>query len=101
VSEPGTAPWRRAEASRLIAFGQGAALAAGGFGWLGSNGEVDVSQPCPLYINARMTYAFALAHLDGVTGADALAAAGLRALASRYADGANGGWINATGMYGE
>jgi sulfoquinovose isomerase len=100
VSEPGTAPWRRAEASRLIAFGRAAALAGGGFGWLGGNGEIDVSQPCPLYINARMTYAFALAHLDGVTGADALAAAGLQALASRYADGAHGGWFNGIDLAG-
>ena len=35
MSEPGTAPWRRAEASRLIAFGRAAALPDGGFGWLG------------------------------------------------------------------
>jgi mannose/cellobiose epimerase-like protein (N-acyl-D-glucosamine 2-epimerase family) len=100
VSEPGTAPWRRAEASRLIAFGQGAALAGGGFGWLGGNGRIDASQPCPLYINARMTYAFALAHLEGVTGADALAASGLQALASRYADGENGGWFDSIDLAG-
>ena len=86
AAEPGTAPWRRAEASRLIAFGRAAALAEGGFGWLGADGEIDVTRPCPLYINARMTYAFALAHLDGVAGADSLAASGLQALASRYAD---------------
>ncbi len=59
MSEPGTAPWRRAEASRLIAFGRAAALPDGGFGWLGVNGEIDVTQPCPLYVNARMTYVFA------------------------------------------
>ena len=52
VSEPGTAPWRRAEASRLIEFGRAAALADGGFGWLGANGEIDVTQPRPLYVNA-------------------------------------------------
>ena len=74
VSEPGTAPWRRAEASRLIEFGRAAALADGGFGWLGANGEIDVTQPRPLYVNARMTNVFALAHLDGVAGADSLAA---------------------------
>ena len=42
-SKPGTAPWRRAEASRLIAFGRAAALPDGGFGWLGVNGEIDVT----------------------------------------------------------
>ena len=76
MSEPGTAPWRRAEASRLIEFGRAAALPDGGFGWLGANGEIDVTQPCPLYVNSRMTYVFALAHLAGVAGADALAASG-------------------------
>ncbi len=100
TAPPGTAPWRRAEASRLIAFGQGAALAGGGFGWLGSNGEIDVAQPCPLYVNSRMTYAFALAHLDGVAGADALVASGLQALVSRYADGQNGGWFSGIDLSG-
>jgi mannose/cellobiose epimerase-like protein (N-acyl-D-glucosamine 2-epimerase family) len=93
VSEPGTAPWRRAEASRLIEFGRAAALPDGGFGWLDANGEIDVTQPRPLYINARMTYVFALAHLDGVAGADSLAASGIGALVSRYADDENGGWF--------
>ena len=101
MSEPGTAPWRRAEASRLIAFGRGAALAHGGFGWLGATGEIDPGQPCPLYINARMTHAFALAHLDGVAGADSLAASGLAALVNRYADAENGGWFSAIDLSGK
>jgi sulfoquinovose isomerase len=94
VSEPGTAPWRRVEAGRLIEFGRAAALADGGFGWLGVNGEIDVTQPRPLYVNARMTHVFALARLDGVTGADSLAASGLAALGSHYADAENGGWFS-------
>ena len=40
-----------------------------------------------------MTYVFALAHLTGVAGAGALAASGLDALASRYADREHGGWF--------
>src|SRR6204780_1907780 len=95
VSEPGTAPWRRVEADRLIAFGRGSALPDGGFGWLGDDGTVDPTQPCPLYINARMTHVFALAHLQGVAGTDSLAASGIAALGRRYADGANGGWFAA------
>ena len=100
MSEPGTAPWRRAEASRLITFARAAALAGGGFGWLDTRGRVDVTKPCPLYVNARMTHAFALAHLNGVTGADSLAASGLAALASRYADRENGGWFSAIDVSG-
>jgi sulfoquinovose isomerase len=101
MSEPGTAEWRRAEASRLITFGRGAALADGGFGWLGASGDIDVRRPCPLYVNARMTYVFALAHLGGVAGAESLAASGLRALVSRYADGDNGGWFASVDLSGQ
>jgi mannose/cellobiose epimerase-like protein (N-acyl-D-glucosamine 2-epimerase family) len=100
MSEPGTAPWRRAEASRLLTFGRGAELPDGGFGWLGDDGAVDPAQPCPLYINARMTHVFALAHLQGAAGADSLAASGIAAFASRYADTANGGWFTATDRCG-
>jgi mannose/cellobiose epimerase-like protein (N-acyl-D-glucosamine 2-epimerase family) len=94
MSEPGTEEWRRAEASRLIEFGRAAALADGGFGWLGANGEIDMTQPRPLWVNARMTHVFALAHLNGAAGADSLAASGLRALGNRYADAENGGWFS-------
>ena len=97
----GTASWRRAEASRLLAFGRGAELPDGGFGWLGDDGTVDPAQPCPLYINARMTHVFALAHLQGAAGADSLAASGIAAFLSRYADRANGGWFTATDRSGQ
>jgi sulfoquinovose isomerase len=100
VSEPGTAPWRRVEASRLLRFGRGAELPDGGFGWLGDDGIVDRAQPCPLFINARMTHVFALAHLQGIAGTDSLAASGMAALGSRYADSANGGWFTATDRSG-
>jgi mannose/cellobiose epimerase-like protein (N-acyl-D-glucosamine 2-epimerase family) len=75
-------------------------LAGGGFGWLGAHGDIDVTRPCPLYINSRMTYAFALAHLDGVGGADALVASGLQALVTRYADAESGGWFSAIDVAG-
>ena len=100
MSDPGTAQWRDAEAGRLIAFGRAAALPGGGFGWLGANGEIDAAQPCPLYVNARMTYVFALASLQGADGARSLAASGLQALASRYADGENGGWFASVDLAG-
>ena len=47
-----------------------------------------------------MTYVFALAHLAGVAGPDALAASGLVALVSRYADGENGGWFSCLDLSG-
>jgi sulfoquinovose isomerase len=101
TAQPGTPPWREAEASRLLAFGRGAALPGGGFGWLGADGVLDETQPCPLYINARMTHVFALAHLQGVPGADVLAASGLDAFGSRYADPVHGGWFSSVAVSGE
>jgi len=101
MSDPGTAEWRRAEAGRLISFGRAAALAGGGFGWLGVNGEIDTTQPCPLYVNSRMTYVFALASLQETGDSQSLAASGLQALASRYADGENGGWFSSVDLSGK
>ncbi len=85
---------------RLLDFGRGAELPDGGFGWLGDDGAVDPGQPCPLYINARMTHVFALAHLQDVAGAGSLAASGIAAFSSRYADRANGGWFTETDRSG-
>ena len=101
MNEPGTAQWRRTEASRLIAFGRAAALADGGFGWLDANGDIDETHACPLYLNSRMTYVFALAHLKGEPGAESLAASGLHALVSRYADHENGGWFSSVDLSGQ
>lgn len=101
MSEPGSEPWRHAEAARLIDFGRGAVLPGGGFGWLDDHGQIDVTQACPLYLNSRMTYVFALAHLQGEPGAESLAASGLRALADRYADPENGGWFSSIDLSGQ
>jgi sulfoquinovose isomerase len=100
TAQPGTPEWRRREADSLIAFGRSAALPEGGFGWLGIDGAVDPAQPCPLYINTRMTYVFSLAHLAGVPGTAPLAASGIQALLRRYADTANGGWFASIDMSG-
>jgi len=54
------APGRSQPADRIR---RAAALPDGGFGWLDVNGDIDLRRPRPLYINARMTYVFALAHL--------------------------------------
>jgi mannose/cellobiose epimerase-like protein (N-acyl-D-glucosamine 2-epimerase family) len=101
VSEPGSEPWRHAEAARLIDFGRGAVLPGGGFGWLDDNGQIDETKPRPLYVNARMTHVFALAHLTGTDGAQALAAWGVQALATRFADRENGGWFSSIDLSGQ
>lgn len=101
MNQPGTAGWRASEADRLIAFGRGSALIDGGFGWLGADGEIDATQPRPLYLNSRMTHVFALAHLSGTPGAEFLAASGLHALAQHYADPRNGGWFSSLDPSGQ
>jgi sulfoquinovose isomerase len=91
--------WRGSQPADRIRAGSGVGRRRG-FGWLGAHGEIDVTQPCPLYINSRMTYAFALAHLEEIAGADALVASGLQALVTRYADAENGGWFSAIDLSG-
>lgn len=101
MNEPGSPAWRQDEASRLIAFGRAAALPGDGFAWLGSDGKIDPARPRPLYLNARFTHVYALAHLAGVAGAAPLAESGIRALDSRYADRDHGGWFAALDHHGQ
>jgi mannose/cellobiose epimerase-like protein (N-acyl-D-glucosamine 2-epimerase family) len=93
VTRPGAQEWRRDQAARLLAFGRGSARPGGGFGWLADDGTLDTGKPRPLYITARMTYSYALAHLDtGDPGALELATSGVRSLSTEYADREYGGW---------
>lgn len=101
MSQPGTPEWRRSEAARLIDFGRRAALPDGGFGWLGIDGGIDVTQPRPLDAHSRMIHVFALAHLSGTAGCGPLAASGVQALASLYADRVHGGWFSSLDISGQ
>ncbi|HZZ96232.1 MAG TPA: AGE family epimerase/isomerase [Jatrophihabitantaceae bacterium] len=93
MDRPGTEPWRREQAARLLAFGRGSELPEGGFGWLTEHGTVDSRRSRPLYVAARMTYAYALAFLaSGDEHARRLASSGLMSLRGRYADRAHNGW---------
>jgi sulfoquinovose isomerase len=101
VARPGSAEWRREHAAELLAFGRGSALPDGGFGWLDEHGVVDPARPRPLYIAARMTYAYTLAYLDtGDDDARRLAESGLSSLSDRYADRTNGGWYASLDQHG-
>ncbi len=76
----------------LLAFAARSRLPGGGFGSLGSDGEV---QPGPqqAYVVARMTHVFSLASLLGRPGAEDLAAWGVVALREGpLHDGGHGGW---------
>jgi sulfoquinovose isomerase len=93
VDRPGTEVWRRDQAAKLLAFGRGSELPDGGFGWLTEQGTLDRARPRPLYIAARMTYAYSLAYLDSADeDARRLATSGLASLTGRYADREHGGW---------
>ncbi len=80
------------EAHRLLRFAAGAVDPRGGFGWLTDDGGLDRAQPLHLWVNARMTHVFGLAHLLGVDGADVLVDRGLTALTGLLHDDAHGGW---------
>jgi sulfoquinovose isomerase len=94
VARPGSEEWRRDQAAKLLTFGRGSELPDGGFGWLDELGTVDRDRPRPLYIAARMTYAYALAYLDtGDDDARRLVMSGLTSLRGAYADRTHGGWF--------
>ncbi|MDR1851070.1 MAG: AGE family epimerase/isomerase [Propionibacteriaceae bacterium] len=84
---------------RLISFYEPhVALDGGGFAWLGEDGEPLAEKGSQLWIGARMTHVFALAHLLGQPGAKALAQHGV----DFYAGGPGqdkefGGWFAQVG----
>lgn len=95
-----TAPgpdWLAAETDRLLDFAEAAAIPGAGFGWLDTHGNVDPAQPSHLWITARMTHVFALAHLFGRPRAGELADHGLAALAAPFKDHEHGGWFGVVG----
>jgi sulfoquinovose isomerase len=97
VSELPDHAWLDAEARRLLAFARGARLSSGGFGWLGDDGRVDADRPLELWINARITYVFTLAHLWGEPDAATYADHGLAALTELFRDAEHGGWLSRLG----
>ncbi len=90
--DPGSEQWRDEQRRAILAFAQRSRLENGGFGWLDNDGGLDPDANLQLWITARMTYVFALAHLAGEDGALELAEHGVRALATMFHDDVNGGW---------
>ncbi|MFP5370735.1 MAG: AGE family epimerase/isomerase [Actinomycetes bacterium] len=82
---------------RLLDFAARSRLAGGGFGYLGSDGEVVADRPLETWIVARMTHVFGLARLLGRAGADELVRHGTAALADGPLHDADyGGWRSST-----
>lgn len=89
---PGSAPWRQLARRHLLDFAERSWLDEGGFGWLLDDGTVDPARPPELWINARMTYVFALSTLLGDDRSE-MAAHGIEALGQLFHDDDNGGWF--------
>ncbi|NYI80737.1 AGE family epimerase/isomerase [Nocardioides panzhihuensis] len=91
---PGSRPWREQQLDSVLTFARRSALAGGGFGRLDAAGDVQVERGLELWINARMTYVFAIASMRAGT-LDPLAEYGVRALRDLFVDPEHGGWFTA------
>jgi sulfoquinovose isomerase len=95
TSLPAHRAWLDGEADRLLSFAEAAGSGtAPGFAWLDDDGRPDPEQPPQLWITARMTHVFALAHLRGRPGAGLLVDRGLAALTGPFRDAEHGGWYS-------
>ena len=85
------------ELDRLLDFAARSRLDDGGFGYLGSDGDIMAGRPVETWIVARMTHVFGLAQLLGRPGADELVRHGIAALTDGpLRDAASGGWRSNT-----
>lgn len=85
--------WVPGEEDRLLDFALGSRLDGGGFGWLDHDGSIRSEQPMHTYVNARMTYVFAIAALRGRDDLLPMVDHGLAALAGPLRDPVHGGWL--------
>jgi mannose/cellobiose epimerase-like protein (N-acyl-D-glucosamine 2-epimerase family) len=82
---------------RLLDFAARSRLPEGGFGYLGSDGQVLPGRPQETWIIARMTHVFGLAHLLGRAGSDELVRHGIAAFTEGpLRDAEHGGWRAST-----
>lgn len=85
---------RRRDYRALVDFATQARVETG-FGYLQSDGVVDVERPVELWITCRMTHVFALSQLLGFEDARELATHGVRSLERGFEDLQYGGWFSA------
>ena len=94
LNSPQHAQWLADEGDELLAFAAGSALEEG-FGWQNTTGEVDLSHPRELWINARMTHVFSLAAMQGKPEFGPYADHGVAAISSLFRDPEHGGFVSA------
>ena len=94
MTTPGDVKWRDRQRQDILAFARRSRREDGGFAWLADDGSFDDGGNLELWINARMTYVFALAHLAGEADALGLAEHGVRALTTIFHDDEHGGWFS-------
>ncbi len=95
---PGSPAWRHQARIDLLDFARRAERPEGGFVWLGDDGTPDPDRRLELWINARMTYVFSLAHLAWTDDAQRLAEHGVEALTTLFHDDVDGGWFDEVGF---
>ncbi len=88
------------EAQSLLNFAQGSAIDTGGFGYLDSEGKVDLSKPLECYVQARMIQVFGVGHKMGLASSEKLLEHGLNSLAGYFLDKENGGFYKSTEIKG-
>lgn len=100
LTTPAHARWLEEEGDRLLRFARASRHPSGGFGWLDVAGLPELDRPVELWVTARMTHVFCLAHMMGRPGAGALADHGIAALSGPFRDTVHGGWYAAIGAEG-
>ncbi|WP_106478777.1 D-mannose isomerase [Phytohalomonas tamaricis] len=93
LARPGHLRWLTQQGDALVAFGKAARRPEGGFGWLDNTGQQTPDVRPQTLVTARMTHTFALAALQGIPGAGALADHGVTALKEMFVDNEHGGWF--------
>ncbi len=91
---PGHHRWLDGERQRLLDFSRASRLASGGFGPLDASGELEPGATASTMITCRMTHCYAIASLEGIPGAYALARHGVDALLGLLRDSDHGGWYS-------
>ncbi len=93
-------PFLKDHARSLIEFARGSVSKHGGFGYLNSVGKVDISRPREVYIQARMTQVFGLAHLLRLADSYELVDHGVTSILTLFQDKEHLGFFNAIDLHG-